>query len=78
MPLSVSITYANFKPALNQNKELETETKNRETKTELKIWKHFENDLTRDKNLENKLKSQIRREEGGEGGREELPNESYA
>lgn len=55
MPL-VSITYANLKPALNQNKELATETKN---------WKHFKNDLTRDKN---KLKSQKqRREEGAEG-----------
>lgn len=48
MPL-VSITYANLKPALNQNKELATETKN---------WKHFKNDLTRDKN---KLKSQKQR-----------------
>lgn len=46
MPL-VSITYANLKPALNQNKELETETKN---------WKHFKNDLTRDKKLSWKAK----------------------
>lgn len=54
MPL-VSITYANLKPALNQNKELATETKN---------WKHFKNDLTRDKN---KLKSQTQSRERKRG-----------
>lgn len=64
MPL-VSITYANLKPALNQNKELETETKN---------WKHFKNDLTRDKKLSWKAKHKGRGREEREEGAEEKGN----